>query len=396
MGGGYSKREMVRFSMPIMELEGTEFFGNSPPSVFVGRFGYPKVNVGVLSPVVRDSEAAVYDNPRFWAKQNFKAKEILDLRDNLLNSRFKASVRGFNERLLDVSQEVGMAYKPVDIEVDLKKKPSNKARLSNIYTPLPRNAPVRNIKITENPKVKRSVEGAVSDIDLKAVDAVDRLYTKGIDENVLSKILSIGLLGIKKNRRLVPTRWSITATDDILGKKKLDEVRYFDEIEHQAYFGGFLGNFYLVLCFSDVWGFELFEMEVPVRPNPWSKTGKFYATDYESFDGRKKYAEECAGGYYAARLPVVERLYHDKKQGAVLVLRFVTEEDEYPLGVWVCREAIRKALVNSLGYFSDSNDMIDSCRKFIMERFNFDIDRILRNSKLLKRIQTQKRLTRWF
>jgi hypothetical protein len=37
--------------------------------------------------------------------------------------------------------------------------------------------------------------------------------------------LSIGVLGLKKDKKLVPTRWAITATDDILAKKLLEKVK---------------------------------------------------------------------------------------------------------------------------------------------------------------------------
>ena len=72
-------------------------------------------------------------------------------------------------------------------------------------------------KITSNSKIHTKVDKVVSDIDLKSVDAMVYLHKNDFDENFLSKILSIGTLGIKKNRKLVPTRWGITAVDDTLG-----------------------------------------------------------------------------------------------------------------------------------------------------------------------------------
>ena len=49
--------------------------------------------------------------------------KIINLRSSLINSNFKASITGFKERFLEMSQEVGMAEKPVDVEVNLSKKP---------------------------------------------------------------------------------------------------------------------------------------------------------------------------------------------------------------------------------------------------------------------------------
>ena len=56
MATGYSQKELIRFNFESLNLDSNDFFGNSPPAVFVGRFGYPKVNVGVLSPVERKDQ----------------------------------------------------------------------------------------------------------------------------------------------------------------------------------------------------------------------------------------------------------------------------------------------------------------------------------------------------
>ncbi len=390
---GYSQRDLIKFNFASLDLQSLDFFGNSPPAVFVGRFGYPKVNVGVLSPVQKEKESYLMDNPKEWVKQGLKDHEILRLRAQLVNARFQSSVKNFDNRLTDLSQEVGMAHKPVDMEVFLKNKPKNLLKMENVAKPLSNNANVRNIKLTENPSVKTAVEKTVGDGDMKSVEGLYKLYNKGMDENFLSKILSIGLLGKQKNRRLVPTRWSITATDDTLGKELLKDIRFFKEIDYQVYFSGYLGNYYMIMFFPDIWGFELFEMEVPLRPSPWSKTGKFYGTDYEDYFGKKTYAEECAGGYYAARLSILEKLHELRKQGAVIVFRFVTNEDKYPLGVWVCREASRMSLRNNVPLeFEDKDSLMNYVRAKIMKDFKVDVNMLFGVSKLMHRKSKQKRL----
>jgi len=397
MNTGYSKRDLIKFNFANLNLESNEFFGNSPPSVFVGRYGYPKVNVGVLSPVENLKDAWILDSPKEWVKAGLEDTDILKLRAQLINSRFKSNIKSFNHKLLDLSQEIGMASKPVEIEVELKDKPSGNLRMEKVVSPLSNNANVKNIRITENPKVKTVVEKTISDIDLKSVDGIYNLYKKGLDENFLSKVLSIGLLGLKKNRKLVPTRWSITATDDTITKKLLKEIQYYDCFENNfVYFGGHLGNYYLIIFFPGVWSYELFETPVPLGVNPWSKSEKSYAYDYEDYYGRKKYAEETAGGYYACRLSVAEKLNELKKQGSVLVLRFITQEDKYPLGVWVCREATRISLKNSFIEFEDKELAINYAKALVKKKFGVDIEFILKESKILNELKNQKRIFDFF
>ena len=73
-----------------------------------------------------------------------------------------------------------------------------------------------------------------ADYDIKATSALEELYKEKIKVDHLQKLLSVGLLGVKMNRRMVPTRWSITATDDIISKKLLEKIRYFPEVQEKV------------------------------------------------------------------------------------------------------------------------------------------------------------------
>ncbi|HDD05009.1 MAG TPA: hypothetical protein ENF51_00775, partial [Candidatus Aenigmarchaeota archaeon] len=108
---------------------------------------------------------------------------------------------------------------------------------------------------------------------------------------------------------------------------------------------GHYGNYFTVLLLPNKWSFELFELW---RPESFWWRGKEVKVnrDFEGFYGRKNYAENTGGGYYAARLPVVEYLYEKRRQASVIVVRHITPDYYLPLGVWVVREGVRKALRN--------------------------------------------------
>ena len=368
-----------------------DFFGASP-APFVGRFGYPHINVGILSPPEQKPDAWLHDAPGHWSKEEFKIPQIIDLRSSLINSRFQAYVKERNDRLLGITQEVGMASKPVDIEVNLKKKPVFRLNTDAYMAPTGPNADLKKIQVTSNSKIHTKVDKVVSDTALKSVDGLNYLYKKGFDENFLSKLLSVGTLGFKDRRKLVPTRWSITATDDILCKNLMSEIRQFPESDYMAYFGSYLGNYYLILFFSEFWSYELFESYLPKAG--WNPTNKMdYMTDYEFFNGRKTYADNCAGGYYSVRLALAEKMKQIKRQASVLVLRFITGEYAVPLGVWVTREAARKTLNNRPIKFSDKKLMLTYAKNLIKKKFGVDIGFLLKDSVLLKELGKQKRLS---
>ncbi|MBI2105505.1 hypothetical protein HYT56_01555 [Candidatus Woesearchaeota archaeon] len=380
----------------IKELGKDNFFGSSPPSVFVGsKLKYPNVNVGILSPPVFDEDSWILDNPKYWAGSETSIKDVVSYRGSLINSRFKSSVKDARSenKFLDIAKEIALGYKPVDVEIYLNKKPNLHDYKDKITMPMGPAAGLKKIKITENVKVLNSVEKVFNDIDLKADEGINYLYDREIDENFLTKLLSIGGLGLKKNRKLVPTRWSITAVDDIIGKKFIDEIKDFPTVDKFHLFtGNFFGNYYYIMLFPEVWSYELFEGYLPGAV--WNFSGKIeFSTDNEWYDGRKNYAENTAGGYYASRIGVLEYLSKIRKQASVLVIRFETPEYTDSLGVWVVRSAARKALENKFIEFETRQEMLEHVKQLIIRKFNFNIERVYNQSLMLRKLRTQMKLS---
>jgi len=368
-------------------------FSSSSPAPFVGHYGYPNVNVGILSPARLDEEPELYDAPKYWAEHNFEIPKIVDLRSSLINSRFKIQIKN-QSRFLDISKEIGMASKPVDVEISVDEKPRFRLKVDSYNAPMGPNAKLKNAKITSNPKISGYVEKVVGDTDLKAKNAVLYLYKKDFDENFLTKLLSIGNIGLKKNRKLVPTRWSITATDDMIAKELIEKIKDYKQADYLAFFGSYLGNYYLILLFPEPWSYELFETYMP--KTSWNIEDSInYTTDYEPYHGRKTYAENCAGGYYAARLSIAEKLEKMKKQASILTLRFITGEYAVPLGVWVVREAVRKTMKSRPIEFASKELMLNYASALVKKKFGYDVNNLLKNSIILRNIKHQTKLNKF-
>ncbi len=370
-----------------------EEFTSDAVAPFVGRFGYPNINVGILAPPEQSEDSWLFDAPKYWASENFEIPRIVDFRSSLLNSRYNVNIRK-RIKLIEISQDIAMSSKPVDVDIHLQEKPKFHLNLDSHMAPTGPNAKLKKATITENPKIHTKVYKVFDDIDLKANEAVNYLYENNFDENFLSKLLSVGTLGLKKGRKLVPTRWSITATDDIIGKNLINEIKDYNEINsYYSFFGSYLGNYYLILMFSDVWSYELFETYVPQNWN-FSKPLK-YTTDYESHYGRKEYAFGTVGGYYTVRLAILEKLKEMKRQASVLALRFITYEYSMPLGVWVTREATRKSMSIKPIEFSSKELMLEYARKLVKKRFRYNVDFLLNASRLFRNVKQQTKLAKF-
>ncbi len=387
-----------KFRMKNQEIgKISKFEGISPPSIFIGsHLKYPFVNVGILSPIEKVEDAKIFDNPEDWAKKNFSIKDVLNLRENLLNSKFKSNVfdARLNKKFIEIAKDIALSSSPVDIEIELKNRVDSRRGLDKILTPHGMRADLKNAKIISNVKIDKKVDRVLND-EIKTNEGIDYLYNSGINEYNLSKILSVGVMGLKKDKKMVPTRWSITATDDLIGKNLLKKIREYKWLEnYQLFVGEFLGNQYLILMFPNIWSYELFELYYP--GSSWNPGKEMKAsTDSEDFKGRTKYASNCGGGYYATRLPILEYLNSIKRQAGVLAIRLETPSYWASLGVWVVRESVRKSLKDFFS-FDSNEELLKNSKKISLEKFRFNPDLIFKRSKLIKLYGTQKNLNEWF
>jgi hypothetical protein len=372
-------------SVPLMQSE--DIAGASPPSVFVGRIGYPYVYAGPLVPPVRE-DTSLYDMPEFWFGKTID--EIVGFRSLLIRGKQRVHVKKFEEagRIIEKTRELALAVKPVDVELMLKRKPHGSIVLDDAVQPFGPSAPIRDLRVG-NPRWDHHIEKAYEDIDLKSAEAVLQLYSKGVFVTKVQRAFSVGAFGLKKNRRLVPTRWSITAVDSILSKELIEKVKMFPEIsEYQVYESCYMDNVFEVLMIPRAWSYEIIEAWYP--GTVWNPDGRgvFLYSDWEGYDGRTTYAE-IGGCYYAARLAVCEQLLKDRRQATVIVLREARPGYIMPVGVWHVRENVRNAMRQKPLKFSTLDDAL----KWIGNRFQIPLSQWKIRSRLLQNILFQKRIT---
>jgi len=349
-GEEYCKEHSILLSKPRTLKE---FSGSSPPEIFVGRWNYPNVYAGILAPE-KYGDNEIMSSPEEWHKNALPIKNILSLRSQLIYTRSPTNIKKplFQSKFHSVMQEVAMTSSSIGAEFKLK-KPITPNKENEIRVPLiSKTASVESVRLTENTKIEKKVDYLVNDKEVKSSQALIELESSNISNEVLIKILSAGLLGLRKNRKLVPTRWSITAVDDTLSKNKLEKIRYYKEISQiQLFTAEYLGNHYEFILLPSKWEFEV--IEISLKNNGVWK-------DYESFFPRKKYADSVTGAYYANRLAVSEYLEKIKKQSSCIVFREIRPEYYAPLGVGILRQVSREAFSKAPLTFAYLRDALES------------------------------------
>lgn len=384
---------MIKFysqhkARPLMDS--TQISGSSPPAVFVGRYGYPKVDIGPLLPPTY-GDTSEMGTPERWVGKSID--EIVDMRFNLVRGKYRIDATDFRQygRMVDKVQEIALSPWSIDVEAGFSNKPKGNIILDDCIEPFGPSARIERMAVG-NGRFERNLSRCFYDTDMKATDAVVSAYKAGTLVSEIQKAFSVGTMGVEKNRRFVPTRWSITAVDDIIGKDLLKTTKLNDTIEDfRLYQWNQLDNRWAILLMPCTWRFELIEAWYP--NTTWNPSGKKIDIihDSETFDGRTEYAH-IGGCYYASRMAVNELLIKEKRTAGAVIMREAHPGYVMPVGVWNVRENVRAALRTEPSHFETLGKALDQVEAMM------DIKREtwIKNSDIMRDWIVQRRIEEYY
>jgi DNA repair protein NreA len=390
------------------EFDKKELAGSSPPGVFVGRFGYPKVYVGPMVPAI-SGDTGIMDTPEQWMGKGFD--EIVDYRYSLLRAYSKADIfeARSGSRLIETLQEVAMMEKPVQSELVLARPPRKILDMREDSQPFGPIAPLASFE-AGNSSVDNRIEKAFYDRDLLADDAVLQLYRNNVLVTRIQRAFSLGMFGEGKKRKLVPTRWSITAVDSNISLRLMARLKQYPLIdEYRVYKYTYLDNIYVGILTPESWRYEWIEawfepellatsfpdvnMKTDVETTDYLSPGGYRPVmlgDSEGYRGRKTYAKP-GGCYYSARLAVSEHLDTIRKQAGAIMLREIHPGYIMPVGVWNVRESLRVLFKTEYERF----DSMDAALNYATTIFEIPKKDWIQASALLQKAYFQRKISHY-
>ncbi len=350
------------------------------PSVFIGSSNYPAVSGGPLM-------VGEPDNPEEWVRRDYSIDEIVGIRAGTIRGNSTFSAR---KPLPDYHiEEIALSKIPLDVEVAFQKPVSFNLRFDGILAPVGLMGSIEKLEVLDNASVPVAVDRITSDTDLRANNAVIELYSAGMDHHYITKLLTSGQLGIGANRHIVPTRWGITAVDDIVSGAIKREVMRYPQVSGITLLTSSLhANRIICVLFPGEFRFEM--IEIWDKGSMWG--GGQADTIVADFEGEKRKGNysPISGAYYSARLAVLEYLRSIRRCASVLVVRQVSKDYWAPLGTWVIREASRRAM-NSVPVKLDDAAAVEKEVTTLLGSNEWRV-----HSRLLNDLKTQKRLSDFF
>jgi hypothetical protein len=378
--GAYLKRITSQLNLRSVQV-GKEVEGSSPPSVFVGSWNYPKVYAGpMITPIAGDTR--IMDTPESWIPSHTSQEEIIGYRLNLVRGKHLVDVADLDHRLVHTLQEISLSSTSIDSEAVFEGVPRGTSFTGGEHTPYGPSAPLERVDIG-NVSWQRDLEKVYYDTDLKAREAILDLHHRDIPFSSIQKAFSVGTIGTARGRRLVPTRWSITACDSTIANSLLSEVKTYPVIDtYQVREFTSLNNCYAVILVPTPWQYEWTEAFLQILGSE-----EMIFSDHEGMRGKTEYSS-VGGCYYSCKMAVLEALYREKKQAGAIVLR-EAGRGYIPLGVFNVRENVRSAMLQTPREYEDLRTALQSTEA----GFSLSLPRFIEESAMLRRLLVERQTT---
>ncbi len=375
----YLKKLTANLNVKSVDV-GRELDGATPPSVFIGSWNYPKVYAGpMIAPMQGD--ISIMDMPESWIPEQKSQEDIIGFRLSLVRGKQTVGIQDIENSFVEKLQEISLSSKSIDSEAEFGSRPRGLS-FTDESAPHGPSALIEKFDI-ESVKWDRELEKVYYDTDFKAAEAVLDLHGKDLPFSNIQKAFSVGTMGVGKNRKLVPTRWSITACDTIIADNLLKEVRNYDILDtYRVYEFSSLNNYYAILLLPMEWQYEWIEAFLHVLGRE-----ELIFADHELNGGKKEYSS-VGGCYYTCKMAVLEALAKEKKQAGAIVLR-EAYNGYVPLGVFNVRENVRSAMNEIPREFED----MKSALNYIESKLELSMDKFKETSKLLQDLLRSRQTT---
>ena len=364
-------KEIKKYQQNLMPTKEIEGFGGS---AIVGEKNYPNLKVHNIS---NSNFESSFFNTNEIVKKDYN--DILKLKArNILGSTEEAHKRKVDSRINTELQDVYKSKKAVEFNSEFEKELQfDKVLVNKVSGIVGSRNPLLTLEATENTSTSKNIEKFTTG-DVKSREAIISLYEKGTNENQIINLLALGTLGIQSNKRLVPTKWSISAYDQTIEKylhKKLLKYRVLNEFEVYEYHDK--GNYFVEILIPDSFQGEVVE----------AFTG-FVERDYVGLDNKLNKPEpETSGGFYATKIAIFEHLEERKRQAAFVSLRLISGYD-IPLGVVFVRECVREALKKKPLFRGTSEKELN---EFLSQKYPKHF-KLYSESRVLKERKRQRKL----
>ncbi len=331
--------QMIQTDLPVASLQslrGLTLF--TPPGISVETVKYPILQAGILASPDPIENLSIYDHPESW--YGLERDTILAMRRHLYSVVASINSREMQPRhLIDSLQTIALSVSPLAIGVEVEGLPPRHLHSSGFQVPTGPVIRTRSLEILSKPEISH-VAKKTSEKDIPAAEGIWRLFEYDYSLEQIARMLAVGLLGMQKNRRMMPMKNAFRVVIDafinrtimnLIDRPVVDEWRIFTD--------HYCGDHFVVLIRPgeprvDYVLFQQYDGEV-------SKGFSLDGPKYPSTDGR------TAAYANSARFSAYRYLLRESINAHVTIFHHSILRENRILGAWSARAGVSSALQKS-------------------------------------------------
>lgn len=311
----------------------------SPPGLYVETTRYPILQAGILASTEPLEWLSIYDHPESW--RGMDRETILSMRRHLYSLVLPIDAREMQPKdHIETLQTISLSVAPVALGVEVGTLPPRHLG-SQFGSQLPTSpvVNVRSLEILSNPEISKVAE-RITEKDIPAADAIWQLLDYEYSLEQVVRLMSIGLLGRKKNRRIIPMRSAYKAVIDSFIDRSIMELidrPYTDDI--QLYLGRVCNDSFTIVIRPGEPRVDYLKIED--YESGCTRGTSFESTDIPTTDAKTSiYADH-------ARFSAYRHMLADAKQSHIIIFHHSNQQRNRILGPWVIRAGVQEALQSS-------------------------------------------------
>ncbi|MBD3404814.1 MAG: hypothetical protein GF411_01605 [Candidatus Lokiarchaeota archaeon] len=331
-----------------LQLESIEASSNltvySPPGVTVETAKYPIMWAGVLASTQASEWLSIYDHPIAW--NGIQKEAILTMREYLYRFVVPIDAREMMPTdMVETLQTVAMSVTPIALDVEVGRLPPRTLQTNGGLLPSSPQVQVKSMKIVSDPEISVVAE-KISQRDVPASESIWKLLDFEYSLDQVARIMSLGLLGKLKRRRIIPLKAAYKVVIDSFIDRSISEL--MDKAEGSSsklFISDFLDDSFVVVM-------------TPGGPS----VDYVHLQDYEmdkkrtlSMEGELNHMTDPKTILYAdhARFSSYTQMLNEHRNYHITVFHYSNKTTNQILGPWVARAGVTEAFNNSSVHLED-------------------------------------------
>ncbi len=322
----------------------------TPPGIFIETARYPILNAGVLASPYPLETLSIYDHPESW--RGLGRDAILAMRRHLYSIVIPVNAREMQpKQIIDSLQTIALSVNPVALGVEVEGLPPRHLYSSEGQLPAGPVVKARSLEILSKPEISR-VAQKITDKDIPAAEGIWKLFEYDYSLEQITRILAVGLLGMKKNRRMMTIRSAYRIVIDTYINEVIMNLIDQSQIEDfEIYIGKCCNDSFTILASPGESRVDYIRLE---KYGPHISRGV-------SIDDPKLSRDDSRAGNFAnfARYSAFRHLLKKQANAHLIIFHHTAISENQIITPWIARAGTHDALSKDPIVIQDLNGAIE-------------------------------------